>query len=168
MKEIILKNKIIVKSIVKKFLGKPNEDLEQEIYIRTYKNLDKYTEQNKFSKWIATIAANVCRDYLKSASFKGDNLLDDSENALDNIKSSKTPEMVYSQKERQKIVLKAVDALSKKTKEAIVLFEFEDYSYEEISAKLNVPIGTVKSRINSARKILAEKLNFLIEDIENE
>ena len=49
-------------------------------------------------------------------------------------------------------------------KEAIILYEFEDLSYEQIAKKLNVPQGTVKSRINNARKILQEKLSFLISE----
>ena len=47
-------------------------------------------------------------------------------------------------------------------KETIILYEFEDYSYEQISNKLKVPIGTIKSRINNARKILQEQLSFLM------
>ena len=52
-------------------------------------------------------------------------------------------------------------------KEVIILYEFEDYSYEKISQKLKIPQGTVKSRINNARKILKEKLSFLITEDEN-
>ena len=54
--------------------------------------------------------------------------------------------------------------LPKKLKETIILYEFEDYSYEKIAEKLKIPQGTVKSRINNARKILKEKLSFLIEE----
>ena len=49
--------------------GGYNEDIEQEVYIRTFKNLNKYEERNKFSSWISVITANICRDYLKSAFF---------------------------------------------------------------------------------------------------
>ena len=49
-------------------------------------------------------------------------------------------------------------------KEVIILYEYEDYSYEKISKKLNIPTGTVKSRINNARKILEDKLSFLIKE----
>ena len=49
-------------------------------------------------------------------------------------------------------------------KEVIILLEFRDFSYEQISKKLNIPIGTVKSRVNSARKILQEKLAFLMKE----
>ncbi len=164
MKEIINKNCYKIKQIIKNYTGEYNEDLEQEVYIRTYKNLNKYIEQNKFTQWICTIAANLCRDYLRSSYFKNKQITDLNEDAINNLSYKSTPETQYSTKERQKIILKAVNSLPKKMKEIVVLYEFEDYSYEKISSKLNIPIGTVKSRMNSARKILAEKLEFLIKD----
>ena len=164
MKEIIKNNTYKIKKIIKNFLGTNNEDLEQEIYIKTYKNLDKYSEQNKFSQWICTIAANVCRDYLKSSKFKNSQLTDTTDEAILNIKENSTPDEIYSLKERQKIVLREIERLPKKMKEVIILYEFEDYSYDEIAHKLKIPTGTVKSRINTARKILSEKLAFLLGD----
>lgn len=162
MKEIIANNSQKVKQIIKNITGEYNEDLEQETYLKTWLNLDKYTEMNKFSKWICTICANLCRDYLKSSKTRlaknstGDELI------LNNIKLASTPEKELSTKERQKIILKEIDNLPKKIKEAIILYEFEDYSYQQISKKLNVPEGTVKSRINAARKQLKERLSFLL------
>lgn len=164
MKDIINKNRLKVQQIIKKFTGEYNEDLEQEVYTKAFKNLDKYEERNKFSQWIATISANLCRDYLRSAGFQNiKNTVSDEEN-LNLIKTDKTPEKELTQKERQKIILAEVNSLPKKLKEAIILFEFEEYSYETISRKLNIPIGTVKSRINSARKILKEKLSYLLKE----
>ena len=164
MKEEIRKNAFKVKQIIKNFTGSYNEDLEQEVYIKTYKNLPNYKEQNKFSQWLCTIAANVCRDYLRSAKFKNSQITDNDEEAIVNTKITETPETIYSEKERQKLILKEIERLPRKMKEAIILYEFEDYTYEDMSKKLRVPIGTVKSRINSARKILSEKLAFLLGD----
>ena len=164
MKDIIKNNCNKVRAIIKNLTGSYNEDLEQEVYIKTYKNLDKYNEQNKFSNWICTIARNLCKDYLKSAAFKFNNNQADEE-CLENLKSTQTPEKIYTSKERQKIILKAIDSLPKKLKEVIILYEFEDYSYEKIAQKLNIPQGTVKSRINSARNILKENLSFLLGEI---
>ena len=164
MRDIITKNGYKIRQIIKNFTGEYNEDLEQEVYIKTYKNLNKYKEQNKFSQWICTIAANICRDYLKSSYFKNKKITDADEENLNNLSIRITPEEQICAKERQKIILKAVNSLPKKMKEVIILYEFEDYTYEKISEKLNIPTGTVKSRINSARKILSEKLNFLLED----
>ena len=65
------------------------------------------------------------------------------------------------QKERQKAILKAVDSLPSKMREVINLYEFEELSYEEIANKLGISLGTVKSRLFSAREILSEKLAYL-------
>ena len=144
--------------------GGYNEDIEQEVYIRTLRNLNKYEERNKFSSWISVITANICRDYLRSAFFKNQkNTLFDEDIVL-SAKSNNQPERILSQKERQKAVLKAVDLLPSKLKKVIILYEFEDLSYEQISKKLNIPIGTVKSRISNARKLLQSSLQFLLGD----
>ena len=71
-------------------------------------------------------------------------------------------EKILNIKQRQKIILKAVNELPKKMKEVIVLYEFEQKTYEEISKILNVPIGTVKSRLSCAREILKDDLSELI------
>lgn len=83
---------------------------------------------------------------------------------LDLVSAKDNPEREITLKERQKIVLKEIDKLPKKLKETIVLFEFEDYSYSQIASKLKVPEGTVKSRISSARKILAQNLSILLKE----
>lgn len=162
MKDIIKENKYKIKQIIKNFTGHYDEDLEQEVYIKTYKNLDKYREQNKFSQWICTITANLCRDYLRSSRFKIQNNSCSDDEVLNKIKDNSTPEKEYSRLEKQRITLKAINNLPKKLKQTIIMYEFEDYSYEQISAKLKIPVGTVKSRINNARKILKEELKFLI------
>lgn len=164
MKDIISKHSYKIRQIIKNFTGEYNEDIEQEVYIKTYKNLEKYSEQNKFSQWICTIAANLCRDYLRSAKFKVQNQTTSDEEILNNIANKKTPEKEYSSKERQKLILKEIEALPKKMKQVVILYEFEDYSYEKIAHKLKIPEGTVKSRINNARKILKEKLSFLMKE----
>lgn len=162
MKDIIKNNSFKIRQIIKNFTGHYDEDLEQEVYIKTYKHLGGYKEQNKFSAWICTITANLCRDYLRSAKFKNAQVTDYDSEKLDSARAQSNPEREYSLKERQKITLKAINSLPKKLKESIILFEFEDYSYEQIAKKLNIPMGTVKSRINNARKILKEELSFLI------
>lgn len=102
--------------------GGYNEDIEQEVYIRTFKNLNKYEERNKFSSWISVITANICRDYLKSAFFKNKkNTLYDEDMVL-SAKSNSQPERILTQKKRQKAVLKAVNLLPSKLKKVIILY----------------------------------------------
>lgn len=168
MKEIIEQNRYKIKQIIKNITGEYNEDLEQETYLKTYLNLNKYKEMNKFSQWICTICANLCRDYLKSSKTKLSQNSTSDELIVDNLKAKDSPEKELSSKERQKLILKEINALPKKLKETIILYELEDFSYEQISKKLNIPAGTVKSRINSARTILREKLSILLGDDSNE
>lgn len=145
-----------------RFTGKYNEDLEQEVYIKTWKNIKNYKEQQKFTQWISTIARNTCKDYLKSKSFKKSNSEVLGDEALQNIKCKEPEICEYDSKMRQKIILKAVKSLPKKMKEVVILYEFEEKSYEEISKKLNIPKGTVKSRLNNARNILKTVLKDLL------
>ncbi len=164
MKVIIQEHKYKIKQIIKNFIGRYDEDIEQEVYIKTYKGLDKYREENKFAKWICTITANLCRDYLKSTKYKIQNNTSADDESLNNLKANSNPEIEYTLLEQQRMTLRAINSLPKKLKEVIILYEFEDYSYEKLSEKLKVPIGTIKSRLNCARKILKEKLQVLIGD----
>lgn len=163
-KEIFNNDRQKVKNIIK-LVTKENaetcEDLEQEVYIKAFKNKDKYKENGKFSNWLATISYNVSRDYLKSARKRNETGADD-ENVFVNIKDRKaTPEERLLQKERQKRITDAINSLNKKQREVIILFEIENVSYEEIARRLNCPVGTVKSRIYNAKKELFNILKDL-------
>lgn len=162
MKNIIKTYKNNIKTIIKNFTGSENEDLEQEVYVKTWKNIDKYKEQNKFKKWISTITANVCRDYLKSSYQKNkNNFLQEEE--TEKVSTQKfNPENEFEKKIRQKKVAEAILKLPQKLQEAIVLFEIEGQSYEQIAEKINCPTGTVKSRIFNARKQLSISLQDLL------
>lgn len=161
MKDIIADNKKYIKSVIRKFTGTDNEDIEQEVYIKTWQNLPKYREGGKFKQWICSLTANVCRDYFRSKSFKKARQEVGEENLEDIYQEGVTPEDRIDSKKRQKIILRAVDNLPKIYREVVVLFEFEEYSTEEVAQKLKIPTGTVKSRLSNARKILSKELSFL-------
>lgn len=79
--------------------------------------------------------------------------------------TSKNAEEIYDERKRQKMILNAVDELPYKLRQIVILFEFEELSYEQISKKTGLPIGTIKSRLFYARKTLSEKLKTLKGDI---
>jgi RNA polymerase sigma-70 factor (ECF subfamily) len=162
MRNIIEENKGLIKAIIKKITGSYNEDIEQEVYIKTWKNIDNYKESGKLKSWIATITANVCRDYFKSSSYKQNLREVRDEGVLENKAVLASQEKIIDAKKRQKIILKAVDELPYKMRKVVVLFEFEDFSIAEIAKKLGEPEGTIKSRLFNARKVLAEKLKLLL------
>lgn len=161
MKEIIAENKSRIKAIIKKLTGSYNEDIEQEVYIKTWKNLDNYKEEGKFSQWIGALTANVCRDYFKSKQFKIEARQINSDEVLDKVRVGGRQEEAVDAKTRQKIILKAVDELPRKMRQVVIWFEFEELSYEQIAKKTGEPAGTIKSRLFNARKLLSEKLQIL-------
>ncbi len=161
MKQIILENRQRIRAIIRKLTGSDNEDIEQEVYIKTWRNLENYHEEGKFKQWISALTANVCRDYFRSRQFKAETLQLNDEEVLDNLPCESEQEQIVDSKLRQKMILKAVDELPRKLRQVIELYEFEDMSYEQISRKIGVPEGTIKSRLFNARKILSEKLQNL-------
>ncbi len=161
MKQIILENRQRIRAIIRKLTGSDNEDIEQEVYIKTWRNLENYHEEGKFKQWISALTANVCRDYFRSRQFKTETLQLNDEEVLDNLPCESEQEQIVDSKLRQKMILKAVDELPRKLRQVIELYEFEDMSYEQISRKIGVPEGTIKSRLFNARKILSEKLQNL-------
>lgn len=143
--------------------GSYNEDIEQEVYIRTLKHLDKYQENGRFKSWISTITANLCRDYMKSSYFKHSKNTITEEDELIQIRDEKeNPEETFIRKQRQKQIMDAIDALKPKLREVIIMYEMQDMNYEQIAEKIKCPVGTVRSRLFNARKELSITLKDLI------
>ena len=163
--EIIKNNKQNVKNIIRLITKQDNEDLEQEVYIKLWKNSSKYEERGTMKSWINTIAKNTSKDYVKSAYFKNEQDATSDEFILNSIKDKKiTPENNVIDLERKQKIINAIDSLKQKFKEVIMLCEIEGYTYESASKELHCPIGTIKSRIYNAKKELAEKLTEFINE----
>lgn len=150
-----------VRNAIKKITGSYNEDLEQEVYLKAWENRSNYKEEGKLSAWLVTIAKNICKDYFKRAATKISQNFSALESEFITDETQKQQDEIIQSNERQKIILKAVDELPYKMKEVVVLYEFEELSYDEIATKLNISTGTVKSRLFNAREILSQKLKHL-------
>lgn len=162
-KDLIDKNKQNVRNIIRMITRETNEDLEQEVFIRAWKNQDKYEERGNLKTWLCTIAKNISKDYLKSSvkKYESNNISD--EEIIYSLNDTKaTPELKLLSKIRQKKIIQAIDSLRPRFKEVVLLCDIEGYTYEDAAKKLNVPIGTVKSRIYNAKKELAAKLSDLL------
>ena len=163
LKSLIQQYKNNIRKIISNMTGSYNEDIEQEVYIKTWKNMNKYKEQGKFKSWISTITANLCRDYMKSSYFKNTQNSVTDEETLIKIKDENTNiEDEFIKKQRQIAVVKAVEKLKPKFREVIVMYEMMNMNYEQIAEKLNCPVGTVRSRLFNARKELSITLKDLI------
>ena len=162
-KDLINSNKENVRNIIRLITKETNEDLEQEVYLKVWKNQEKYVEKGSFKTWINTIAKNVSKDYVKSSTYKVSRDSFTDEDVINSIKDKKaTPELTLLSKIRQKRIIEAIDGLRPKFKEVIMLCEIDGYTYEAAAKNLNVPVGTVKSRIYNAKKELTLKLEDLL------
>lgn len=162
-KEIIKNNQNNVRSIIRLITKETNEDLEQEVFVKVWKNSEKYKEQGSFKSWINTIAKNVSKDYLKSVQKRNQDAITSNDEVLNTIKDKKsTPELKVISNERQRQITEAIDTLKPKFREVVMLCEIYGYTYEEAAFKLKCPIGTIKSRLYNAKKELANLLKDLL------
>ena len=161
--KIVENNKQNIKNIIRLITKEDNEDIEQEVYLKIWKNSDRYNEKGSSKSWVSMIAKNTSLDYLKSAYTRMFKISDGDDYTLESIKDEKiSPENKIINLERQKQIIKAIDSLKPKLKEVIIMTEIDGYSYEECAQKLKCPLGTVKSRIFNAKKELSIMLQDLL------
>jgi RNA polymerase sigma-70 factor (ECF subfamily) len=136
------------------------EDLTQEILIRVYQNLKSYrSEAGSFQNWILRVARNLIIDHYRqirrypqtggSEELEAMNISDD---------TIPNPQRAAEQVEASQFLQNGLQSLSPELKEAIILRDLEGMAYHDIADVLNVPEGTVKSRINRGRLELAKLL----------
>jgi len=161
--EVINANKQNIKNIIRLITKEDNEDLEQEVYVKIWKNSEKYEEKGSIKSWIAKITKNTSLDYLKSSYHKVSQTSTSDDFVVSSIKDRKNaPDDNVIKLERQKQIVKAINSLKPKLKEVIIMTEIDGYTYEECAARLKCPVGTIKSRVFNAKKELAEKLKDLL------
>lgn len=137
------------------------EDLTIEAFGRAFKKLDQYSPNFAFSTWLFKIASNNAIDFIRRkkqmTSVSIDNRTENNEGKehSTNIASgSLDPEENFIKKQKIELVRLLVDNLKPKYKEMIELFYFHEMSHEEISKKLDLPIGTIKAQLFRARDLL--------------
>ena len=163
LEKIINANKQNIKNIIRLIAKEDNEDIEQEVYLKIWKNSDKYNEQGASKSWVSMIAKNTSLDYLKSAYHRMFQNSDREEYTLESVSDNKqTPEGKVISLERQKTIIAAIENLKPKLKEIIIMTEIDGYTYEECSKRLKCPLGTVKSRVYNAKKELSIQLKDLL------
>ncbi len=161
-KEIVKNNKSNVRGIIRLITKETNEDLEQEVYLKVWKNSEKYKEKGSFKSWINTVAKNVSKDYLKSLQKRTNDASVRDDEVLLTVKDKKaSPELRLITNERQHRITQAINQLKPKLREVVMLCEIYGYTYEDASFKLKCPLGTIKSRLYNAKKELA----ILLEDL---
>lgn len=134
--------------------GQIAEDAAQETFIRAWANLASFRVDSSLRNWLYRIALNAATDMLRKEKHILPGDLDD----LPLTDPNPGPEGIYEQSERTALVQRAVRSLPDASRAVLVLKEYEGLSYHEIADALDIPLGTVMSRLNYARRLLKEKL----------
>jgi len=136
------------------------KDLTQDVFVTVFRQIDKLNDESKFAAWLYQLAINHCRNRYKKLQRRGffSNLsIDDPDTGI-NLSAGASPEEILEQDNTSRLVRKAIASLPPAEKEIVLLRDLQELSYEEISEILDIPMGTVKSKLNRARLALKNRL----------
>ena len=144
-------------------LGREDDarDAAQETFIAAYRNLANFRGEARVSSWLHRIAVNQCLTVKRRAKTRSEEFLDDDDASSERVFVAplhNSPSRKAEQVERLKLVRTAVSSLPTDLRQVIVMKEFEDMTFQEISDTLEIPLSTVKSRLYTALKQLRMKL----------
>lgn len=129
------------------------EDISQEAFIKVYYSLNKLESEYAFTSWLTRIVSRLCYDRIQKRRKETTMLFNG------RLKDVGEPDQIIERTQLQLTITEAMAKISPEHREAIVLRDVEGYSYEEIAKILEIPLGTVKSRINAARLALRNVMN---------
>lgn len=154
---------------VYRFLGDYDScvDVVQDAFIKVYRYKDNYSSVAKFSTWIYTIAGNLARtEYQRRRrrNWFSINSYSDEEKTFDVPDNSNRPDVAADMSIKNEIIQKALMKVRDSYREAVILRDIQELSYEEIAEILQIEVGTVKSRINRGRAELKKYLKGIYND----
>jgi RNA polymerase sigma-70 factor (ECF subfamily) len=129
------------------------EDVAQEALLRAYRHFARLRDPGRFRAWLVRISFRLALDHARSARRR-----EHRETVSVNNVSTPTAEDVVASNEFERRLQQAMNSLSQKSRLVLLLTSMNGHSLEEVAELLQLPLGTVKSRLHSARKQLAEKL----------
>ena len=141
-----------------KFVGRHDEaeDLTQDIFLKIFKALHTFDRRANFQTWLISISRNLCIDHYRSVRKERETMARDVDASnLMPVSRERSPYGELEQIDLRKRIRLALAELPPTLREAVVLRDLQEFSYQEIADKLRLPEGTVKSRINRGRTELA-------------
>ena len=140
------------------------EDAAQETFLRAWQHLPDYRPQGALRSWLYRIAVNAALDMVRREAKIASEDVDE----LPLADAQPGPEASVVAGERAALVQQAVNALPPASRAVLVLREYQELSYQEIAATLDIPVGTVMSRLNYARSQLRTRLELQLGLVEVE
>ena len=140
------------------------EDLTQEIFVKLFRALPTYDRRASFETWLTRLSRNLCIDHYRRRRRESETFIteiDPDAIPLDDLWSR--PDATLEQRDDISMVRRALAKLPPTFREPVALRDIHELSYEQIASRLQLPEGTVKSRINRGRRELARHLKILQE-----
>src|SRR5215210_1830042 len=133
------------------------EDLTQEIFLRLYQNLRLYRGDVPLAGWAMRLSRNLCIDHYRRTrrERRADAL---SEELLDRLPAGDDPQAEAQKRQQLRAVYRGLEEMSEELAEVVLMRDLQGWSLEETAACLEVPLGTVKSRLHRARLELAGRV----------
>ncbi|HTL44303.1 MAG TPA: sigma-70 family RNA polymerase sigma factor [Vicinamibacterales bacterium] len=163
---IVRQNWRKVFNVAYKFVGKHDEaeDLTQDIFLKIFKALNTFDRRANFQTWIVSISRNLCIDHYRSVRKERQTVARDVDMSdLQPASAERGPYAVAEHQDLRAQLRVALETLPSTLRTAVVLRDLRELSYQEIADRLQLPEGTVKSRINRGRIELAHQLRRLQE-----
>jgi RNA polymerase sigma-70 factor (ECF subfamily) len=151
-------------NIAYKFVGRHDqaEDLTQEVFLKLYRSLDTFDRRANFQTWLISVSRNLCIDHYRSVRKEREVVnreIDPTD--LTPASTERSAHAVLEQRDRVQLLRQALDMLPPALRIAVMLRDIQELSYQEIAERLELPEGTVKSRINRGRAELARQFRRL-------
>ncbi len=134
------------------------EDLTQEAFTRAYRKLSLFAGNSQFYTWLARISMNLLFSYRRRKRLENQNAREGLEIALDTAATHCPPDQAVATRETQLSVREAIQQLDEERRVVVLLRDFDGMDYSEIAAALDIPVGTVRSRLHRARLDLKKLL----------
>jgi RNA polymerase sigma-70 factor (ECF subfamily) len=148
-------------------------DLTQDVLLKLVENLDSYDGRSKLSTWVIRVAMNASLSHLRKGKVRAERPLDSVRHGPEGGQpsilektarvggSEPSPAEGVEQNQRRTLVMRALQSLDADTRAVLVLRDVQDLDYEQLADVLDVPLGTVKSRLFRARAMLREAIEAL-------
>jgi RNA polymerase sigma-70 factor (ECF subfamily) len=154
-------------NVAYKFVGSHEqaEDLTQEIFLKIFRSLDTFDRRANFQTWLISVSRNLCIDHYRSVR-KERQTIDRDVPAEDLSPAAVTASPLASleNSDLAGLLRRALQTIPQSLRVAVLLRDLQELSYLEIAERLNLPEGTVKSRINRGRRELARQILRLREE----
>ncbi len=159
--EIVRRHWRKVFNVAYKFVGRHDEaeDLTQEIFLKIFRALHTFDRRANFQTWLVSISRNLCIDHYRSVRKERETIAREVDaSQLAPVSRDRGPYGELEHTDLRQMIRRALAELAPALREAVVLRDLQEFSYQEIADRLALPEGTVKSRINRGRLELARQL----------